>query len=62
MARDKELMQLRAERIEKLYGKWRNKKVNGKQLYTHEAILEKIAKQVFITPATIEDILNGRRE
>lgn len=60
MARDKKLMELRADKIEKLYEHWRKKKQNGKQMYTHEYILEKISEKVFLAPATIDNILNGR--
>lgn len=60
MARDKKLMQLRAEKIESLYNHWRSKKINGKQMYTYEAILEKIAEKVYLAPKTVDNILSGR--
>ncbi|MCT4580820.1 MAG: hypothetical protein N4A35_05325 [Flavobacteriales bacterium] len=62
MARDKKLMKLRDKKIESLYNFWRSKKINGKQMYTHEAILEKIAEKVFLAPKTIDNILSGRNK
>jgi len=48
--------------IKKKYVRLCAKKYNGKKIYSHEYILEKISKKFYLTTNTIEAIVTGRYE
>lgn len=47
--------------IENMYVKLSSKKVNGKTLYSHEAMLELIADKFYLEPETINSILSKNK-
>ncbi len=59
MSRDSELKAKRDERICARYKALADKKIGGKQMYRHEAILEMMKDEFFLTPDTIERIVSN---
>lgn len=58
MSRNQDLKQKRNARIRKRYQELRDKKVKGRELYKHQAILAMMEDEFCLTCRTIEDIIN----
>ena len=60
MAKKSKRTQKKHADIEAMYVKLSTKKVNGKTLYSHEAMLEMLADKFYLEPITINDILSKK--